>query len=615
MPGKMQLSFRAAACVLFLSVPLFAEQSVYMSVEAEERPVIKALAPVGTVAITERDIQNRNAETTGRLLEAAPSIALKKGGAPGLAEVAGIHGFSAKNTAVLFNGKKMASDLSGTSDLSVINPAAVTGIGVFSGPISPLYGANAQGGVINLQTADPSGPDDARAEAVLEDYKTAAYSASVRGGLGPVRLAVNGGRRYSGGFQQNGDYAGDDVTASLRAAPDSLGIFKLEAMRSFIANGIPGGTPVPMGEWDGYKERQANSLTDRQETMRSLLSAGYSTPKDSAVSLGVEGWTSVNDLTAWQYGEETAIKTTLKVARATAGFGKRTALTVQYENNKLESNTYGNHAIDTRSAGGETRVDLVEGLEAVLGMRLESSNNWADQLTPRAVVTWRPWAGWKFSASAGRAWQAPTFADMYNPWAPSNPDLKPEHSWQYELGAETERPGGFTVAATAFYAAITDKIALDASRSYAAYNLDKGRNAGFQPEVKWRNEFSRHKVAYAFVYSEGRQPGKDWQVSAYNPLHRLSYTGDFDIAQSLALNIFVRYAGEQYTGLGRTGMKLPSFTTADATFRYTAGRYGLAVSVNNLTDQHYAENADAYYGYYPMPGRTFRLKLSVALNG
>jgi len=615
MPVIMPLSFRAAACALFLCAPLSAEQSVYLSVEGEEKPVIKALSPVGTVALSERDVETRNAETTGQLLEAAPSVSLKKGGGPGLAEVAGIRGFSGKNTAVMFNGKRLAADLTGVTDLSVINPSALRGMEVFSGPVSPLYGANAQGGVINLRTADPSGPDDARAEASLEDYRTAAYSASVRGGTGPVRLAVNGGRRYSGGFQQNGDYSGNDVTASLRASPGALGVLRLDAMRSFLSNGIPGGTPVPMGEWDGYKERQANSLTDRQETLRTLVSAGYSVPRDLPFALGVEGWTSSNDLTAWQYGGKTGIRTTLKAARATAGFGKRTAFSVQYENNRLESETYGNHSMDTRSAGAETRVDLARELEAVLGARFESAGEWADQLNPRAVMTWRPLPGWKFSASAGRAWQAPTFADMYNPWAPSNPDLKPEHSWQYELGAETERPGGFTAAATVFYADISDKIALDAGRGYAAYNLDRGRNAGVQPEVKWRNDFSRHRVAYSFIYSEGRPQGRDWQVSAYNPLHRLSYTGDFDLGQSLTLNLFIRHLGEQYTGIGRTGMTLPAFTTADATLRYVAGRYGFALSVNNLTDQHYAENADAYYGYYPMPGRTFRLKLSVALNG
>lgn len=615
MPGIMQLSFRAAACALLACAPLAAEQSVYLSVEGENKPLIKALAPVGTVALSELDIEKRNAETAGQLLEAAPSVSLKKGGAPGLAEVAGIRGFSGKNTAVLFNGKRLAADITGVSDLSVINPSALRGVEVFGGPVSPLYGANAQGGVINMLTADPSGPDDARGEASLEDYKTGAYSASARGGTGPVRLAVNAGRRYSGGFQQNGDYSGDDVTASLRAAPGALGVLRLEAMRSFLANGIPGGTPVPIGEWDGNKERQANSLTDRQETLRTLLSAGYSVPQDSPFALGVEGWTSTNDLTAWQYGGKTGIKTTLKAARATAGLGRRAALSVQYESNRLESETYGNHSIDTRSAGLETRIDLAGGLEAVLGARFENSSEWADQLNPRAVLAWRPLPGWKFSASAGRAWQAPTFADMYNPWAPSNPDLKPEHSWQYEVGAETERPGGFTASATVFCADIADKIALDAARGYAAYNLDKGRNAGVQPELKWRNDFSRHRVAYSFIYSEGRPQGKDWQVSAYNPLHRLSYTGDFDLAASLSLNVFIRHLGEQYTGIGRTGMKLPAFTTADATLRYKAGRYGLALSVNNLTDEHYAENADAYYGYYPMPGRTFRLKLSVALNG
>ncbi|NLO90740.1 MAG: TonB-dependent receptor [Elusimicrobia bacterium] len=616
MPGKTRSYIAFAALVLSCgTAPSSAQQSAYLSVEAARRPYIQAQDPVGTVELTQQELEERNAETAGQLLESVPSAALKKGGAPGLMEVAGLNGFSSKNTAVLYNGKKLAPDLSGTTDLSALNPASLSGLAVFSGPVSPLYGANAQGGVISLRGADPLAPDGAAGDFSTGDFDSSAYSVWARGGKGPLRLAVTGGRRYSDGFQQNGDYSGNDFSAALNAAPEGFGSVRFEAMRSFMANGIPGGTPVPIGEWDGYKERQANSVTDRQEDVRELFSASYASPEDRPVRIGVEGWQSTNDLTAWQYGSETRINTALNAVKVTAGLSSRTAFILQYEANKLTSNTYGNHMIYTRSAGGETRLDLSSELEAVLGAKLDSSGNWADQFNPRAVLVWRPLPGWKFSATAGRAWQAPTFGDMYNPWAPANPDLKPERSWQYEAGAQWEQLGGFKASLTAFYADLRDKIALDPNNGYAAYNLDQGRNAGVQPSVHWRNDSSRHTLSYAFIYSEGKQPGQNWRKSAYNPVQRLSYAGAFDLSDKLTANVFLRHVGEQFTGAGQTGIRLPEFTTADAGFEYKSGRYGLGFSVNNLTDQHYAENADAFNGYFPMPGRTFRLKLSVALNG
>ena len=615
MTGKTLLPFCLAACALFHGAPLAAEPAAYLSVSAAERPLLQAQEAVGITRLTAQDIAQRNAETAGNLLEAAPSVTLKKGGAPGLAQTAGIRGFSSKNTAVLFNGKRLAQDLTGTVDLSIINPAALSALSVFAGPGSPLSGAAAQGGVLDLRTTDPSGPDDAGADIALGDFKSGAYSAWARGGKGPVRLSVTGGRRYSAGFQQNGDYAGEDFTASLRAAPAGAGVFRAEAMRSSLASGIPGGTPVPISQWDGQKEKQANSLTDRQTASRQLFSAAYFSPDHKPVQLSAEAWTSDNRLTAFQYGDTTRINTTLNAAKASIGFGGRAAFTAQYSRDKLDSGTYGTHALDTRSAGGEGRLDLCENLELSAGLRLDSTSGWAEQYNPRATLVWRPQPGWKLSASAGRAWQAPTFADMYNPWAPANPNLKPEHSWQYELGARVERPGGFSAQASVFYAAIEDKIALDPANGFAAYNLDRGRNMGVEPSLQWRTAASRHRLAYAFVYSEGRQPGQPWQASAYNPAHRLSYGGDFELTPKLSLDLFARYVGEQYTGQGKTGVELPAFTTADAGLRYKDGRYGFVLSVENFTDAHYAENADAFNGYFPLPGRTFRLKLSVAFNG
>ena len=615
MTGKNPLPLCVCACALFYAAPLAAEPQAYISVSAQERPLLKTQEASAITRLTQQDMLEKNAETAGALLEAAPSVALKKGGAPGLAQTAGIRGFSSKNTAVLFNGKRLAADLTGTVDLSIINPAALGALTVSAGPGSPLSGTSAQGGVIDLRTADPGGPDDTGADFSLGDFKSGAYGAWARGGKGPVRLAVSGGRRYSAGFQQNGDYCGEDFTASLRAAPDGAGVFKAEAMSSSLSGGMPGGTPVPISQWDGRKERQANSPTDRQTARRGLFSAAYFSPHDAAVQFSAEAWTSENRLAAFQYGSATRIDTALRAARAGVGLGRHLAFTAQYSRDTLDSNTYGAHAVDTRSAAGQARLDLSDTLELAAGAALDTSSRWAQECNPRAALVWRPQAGWKLSASAARASQPPTFADMYNPWAPPNPDLKPEHSWQYELGARLEQLGGFTAQINGFYAAIDDKIALDPSNGFAAYNLDKGRNMGFEPTLQWRTASSRHRLAYAFVYSEGRQPGQAWQASAYNPVQRVSYGGDFELTQKLALDLFARYVGEQYTGQGRTGVALPAFTTADVSVRYKDGRYGFVFSVDNLTDAHYAENADAFNGYYPMPGRTFRLKLSAAFNG
>ncbi|MFA5160941.1 MAG: TonB-dependent receptor [Elusimicrobiales bacterium] len=602
---------------IFLSAAAAAaqEQSVYLSLEGAPASALEAAAPAaGQFAIKQRDAALKMPQTLGETLELDPEVSLRRGGAPGLMELAGLRGFASKNTAVMFNGKRLAPDVTGTTDLSLLNPAGADKIQVFGGAVSPLYGANAEGGVINIVPAGAAGPAGASASGMAADFGTGAAYVRVRGGAGPLRAAVSGGRRYSGGFQQNGWYSGADMSAQAVLAGRETGAFSLEAAGSSQTNGIPGGTPVPIAEWDGKKERQANSLTDRQSAARSLLAAGYSSPEGAPVSLRAEAWTSQYDICAWQYGGANRTKTSLNSGRLTAAFSRRSALMIQYEDSSLEdSSGYGNHSITSKSAAAETRLDLARNLELAAGARLESPNRWADQLSPRAMLVWRPAAGWKLSLSAVRAWQAPTFADMYNPWAPANPGLKPEHSWQYDAGAQWETLSGWAAKASVYYSAIADKIALDPNNGYAAYNLDEGRILGFQPQLVWKNAASRHVLSCALLRSEVRPAGLQWKTANFAPSARATYSGEFYLPLSLTLGVFLRHAGKQYTDLGRTGVRLPAFTTADITLRRETGAVSVSVSAQNISDEHYAENADSFNGYYPMPGRAFRAALSVFL--
>ena len=590
------------------------DPTIYLALANSGGASLDTEEPVGIFTQSSRELDLKKPQTVSQALENDTDIKFQKGGGPGLMELAGLRGFGSANTAVLFDGKRLAADVTGTTDLSVINPAELDRLQVFEGPASPLCGANAQGGVINLSTLSPFGESQAQLNAALGDYNTGDYSVKTRGGSGPLGVAVSGGRRFSGGFQQNGDYSATDITATAGLNLADIGEFKAQAMDSSLANGMPGGTPVPIGEWDGYKERQANSLTDHEQSERRLLGASYASPEENKITVNAQAWTSNNNITAWQYSSTTTLRTYLDAASVTAAFNKKTAFTAQYQNEQLLSDSYGDHDRQTRSLGGETSIGLLGNLEAVASLRYDNTSLWADQLSPRGVLVWRPAPGWKISASAGRAWMAPTFADMYNPWSPQNPNLKPEHSMQYDLGAEMERLDGLLATASVFYASIQDKIALDPDNGYAAYNLDEGRISGAKAQLKFKDGPAKHTLAYSFIYSEGREQAGGWEAAAFNPQHRFSYQGEFSLSNEVTLNVFARHVSEQYTALGKAGVELPAFTTADTGLTYTAGAYSVSFSVLNLTDAHYAENADMFNGYYPMPGRSFRLGVSVSVG-
>ncbi|MDD2774187.1 MAG: TonB-dependent receptor [Elusimicrobiales bacterium] len=591
------------------------DPSVYLSLTGAGKNLPAAQQPVGTESVSNREVELKNPASAGEILEEIPEITVIRGGAPGLMELPRMRGFSSADTAVLINGRRLAPDITGTADISLINPAAIERVQAYSGPASPLYGADSQGGAINIVTLAPGGPARAEYQGSVSDFKTRNNFISAKGQAGIAGFAFSGGKRTSAGFQQNGDYSASDLSGAAVLSPNGLGSLRLEASQMELANGIPGGTPVPISQWDGVKERQANSLTDRQDSVRRLYAASYLSPKDAFFTFGADAWVSENNVNAFQYGATTDINTRLSAARASAGFGKFAALTAGVEHNKLTSDDYGNHILETRYAAGETRFALASELEAVAGARYDNAGLWPEQFSPRGVLVWRPLAQWKFSLTAGRAWRAPTFADMFNPWAPANPDLRPEHSWQYEAGAQLETLSGFCASATVFYAALKDKIALDPNNGYAAYNLDEGRNTGGTVEARLKGGSWRHRLGYSYIYSEGKKPGQGWQLSPFNPLHRVNYSGELDLSGRVALGVFARYVSEQYAAFDRAGIKLPDYIVADASLRYAADMFALTFSVNNIGDRHYAENADMFNGYYPLPGRTFRLGFSARIGG
>jgi len=56
---------------------------------------------------------------------------------------------------ILVNGKKLAGDISGNTDLRRIDMNRVKRIEILKGAASALYGSEAMGGVINIITEEP----------------------------------------------------------------------------------------------------------------------------------------------------------------------------------------------------------------------------------------------------------------------------------------------------------------------------------------------------------------------------------------------------------------------------------------------------------------------------
>jgi iron complex outermembrane recepter protein len=158
---------------LVISAVGYAEQTIQFSIPSERditielRPdiirgddIIVTTSPVGkniqyqpAQAYNVQDLQERQANSFGEMLDGEPGIAMRSFGPAPARPV--IRGFDGDRLLILENGERMG-DLSNTAhDHNIsLDPLVADRVEVVRGPASLLYGSSALGGVVNIITSD-----------------------------------------------------------------------------------------------------------------------------------------------------------------------------------------------------------------------------------------------------------------------------------------------------------------------------------------------------------------------------------------------------------------------------------------------------------------------------
>lgn len=568
----------------------------------------RALAPADALTLGAQEGGAAGGYGLGDLLSPLPVLGVRRqNGAFGLA-TAGLRGYQAKQTAVFLDDIRVPADITGTVDLSVLPAEGLGRVEVLPGAASSLYGQGAEGGVLHLFTRRVS-PGARFAEAGLSAaaYGTRAYTFKTgAAGKGGDFFAA-GSALSSEGFQENSDAEKESALGRGSIALGPVGRLGFTGLYSRLKTGLPSGTPAPISDWDGSLERAANSGTDWQRSRRGLGALSWSGGGE-ALSFRAESSLSSNDIEAFQYGsvsrsriEDLALSGRVTVAR-------RLVLGAESSRSSLYSGTYGDHRLHSAGFFAQHTFSPAAGLEISPSARLDRHSAWAGRVSPRLAAVYAPDASWKFSASAGYAYQAPTFADLYNPWAAPAPGLKPETSLNTQAAASYGSPAGWRASLAGYYADIRDRIALDPV-TWAAANLDSGFNYGLEAGAGWEAGGLSLAAQYARNVSKVSTGGGTHELMNFSPAHRLSCRAALR-GEAYRLWADGRGVSEQYSGRDRGGKRLPEFWVFGLGAARRFGGLELWAGVSNIFGRRYAETADAFNGWYPQPGRVFSTGLS-----
>jgi len=407
---------------------------------------------VATELVSRAEIEATGASDVAAVLVERTGIQLL-GGHPNGSGVM-LQGLGSERVLVLVDGQPAVGRVSGQLDLSRIPAANVERIEVVKGPQSTMYGSEAMGGVINIVTRAPSeGRLAGSFTATAGSRERRDAAAGVTGGLGPLAIAGDAGRRSIA------------LTPGRSAAEGGLAERWDGALKLRVATG-------PAAAVEG----QGATLTERQQ-WRIGSRTFFADNAQRTARLGTQ-WTrgrhTVAPLLYYSEFEH-------RIRRATgpapvAGTGERDVQRFG-ELELAYSGRFGRDALDggvelrresiatsnfddpssPRVRGGSQRLYSVEPFAQytltrgswtlVPGGRLAWSERWGGQLSPRVAALYRPLPRLALRMAAGRGYRAPEFKELYITFlntlgggqsyaVQGNPDLRPETSRNVSVGAE-----------------------------------------------------------------------------------------------------------------------------------------------------------------------------------
>ena len=380
------------------------------------------------------DRQQRGFVTLENALHLIPGTGVGSGGGQrGSISALRMRGTESDHTLLRIDGVRVSD--SNILPLNLIGGDPLFGyssISVLRGPQSALYGSEAIGGVVDLNTR--GGSDEPGRHLFLE----AGSFGSLRGG-GELRGGSEGTRWYIGGSreQTENDRAENDFRQDL---------FALRVERDLGAETIAGVTargwfsnlvnPGSVGSFSGpaEDEREAALLTGYvshrvNDRLKSHLTAGLYREKFEEqgdfpfASDAEKASVDLRNVVSWNGEHETAIGA---VAEWTAFQSTATPVDEQGWRNGV----YANHLWRPT-----TRASVS------LGGRWENLERWGDSLTWRATGSWQaPGEDFRFHGSYGTGFRAPSYFELFGAIPAfnfvGNPDLKAESSRGWDAGVE-----------------------------------------------------------------------------------------------------------------------------------------------------------------------------------
>ena len=547
----------AAAALAVLPTPVFAQAAdddIVVTASGFEQPRSETGQAIEIVG---RDrLDQLQSATIAQVLQTVPGVSVATRGGLGGQTSAFIRGGSSAQTLVLIDGVRI-NDLTspnGAFDFGALMTGNIGRVEILRGPNSVIWGSQAIGGVVNVQSIAPVDGFEGRLGAEYGGYDTKRLNANIAGTKGVFEGSVGGAfvksdgiSALAGGTERDG-YA--NATGNARLKVNISDSFTLD-FRSYYnrakveydsefgvgANGLP---VSRNRQFVGYVGAQFDMLDGRFHnriayTRTDLRRIGTDPIVFSFNNFNVRGAIDRMEYhTAFDLNEALTLVAGLEYERTFASTSFEGAAPDIARN-------------DVVSGFGQIIVRPVNGLTLTAGVRHDAYSDYGGQTTLGGNLAFTPNEGrTMFRATYAEGFRAPTLTEGQPPYG--NLQLKPETARNFDLGVEQQFLEGKAQLFATYFNRRSNNLIAFSPVSFQSENIDKVTAKGLEIGLDLNPSSQLDiRASYTLVDAINRTVGDTFgNRQALRPQNSFSLTADWQTAFGLSLGSSLLVIGDSF---------------------------------------------------------------------
>lgn len=581
---------------------------------------LKKYSDSQSIQVLNDSIINRNQASLTSLLNYNTVIYFKENGL-GMTSAPSFRGTTGAQTAVIWNGININSQFLGQADFNTIGTRDFNSIAVKSGGGSILYGSGAIGGSIHLNN-DLSFKNNFSNHLFFSAGSYDTYSVNYRTDVSSkkyslqVSISRNSSEndfKYPEKSDQknlNGEYYNTSMNTTFGYKIDSKNTLKLysqfyDAERHFSLTS-PNGTKTK------YNDFNTRNLLEWENIFNRFTS------KLRVAHIG-ESYKYYPNITSdfFTYGKvETSI---IKYDLAFDVNDKIKLNTIiDYNRNKGHGSSIDNVSREIGSASLLLQHSVTDKWDYTASVRQELTDNYGNPFLFSLGTRYQFTDFYRIKLNASKNFRMPTYNDLF--WEGSgNPDLKPETSYQGEIGNEFFTKN-FSLSVTTYYNSIKDLLRWIPSEgggdTWSPENTSKVRAYGAEVLLEWRTKIKNHNLTlngtYAYTVSESQQLIKGellYKQLIYVPYHKLTGSVSYNWKKVSSYFQYL-YNGDVYsTPFNNPATKVKPYSVGNLGIDYDLGKknsYKLGFQILNIWNENYQPVISRQ-----MPGRNYTVYINL----